>query len=64
MGFQRIGAQKGYYETAYRHEQKVRVKFPGEKAFGDQIKGLNKPHALERARRNWPGAKITPGWGK
>lgn len=64
MGFRKMGEQKGYFETAYRHEQKVRVKFPGEKAFSDQIKGLNKPHALERARRNWPGAKITPGWGE
>ena len=61
MGFRKSGQNKGYHETNYKHEQKVRVHFEdtGDK-FEDAIKGLNKPHAMERARRNWPGAKIEP----
>ena len=29
-------------------------------SFADSIKGLNRGHALWRARQNWPGARIVP----
>ena len=58
MGFKKEGPQKGYEETKYSHEQPVLVTSPDMAPFQDQIKGLNKEHALERARRNWEGAKI------
>ena len=62
MGFRKNGQNKGYDETNYKHEQKVRVHFDdGGGAHEDAIKGLNKSHAMERARRNWPDAsKIEP----
>jgi inorganic pyrophosphatase-like protein/conjugative element/phage-associated large polyvalent protein len=58
MGFRKEGPQKGFDETKYPHVQDVRVTFPGREPFEDAIKGMNKEHALERARRNWKGAEI------
>jgi hypothetical protein len=60
MGFRKEGPQRGYDETKYRREQPVKVTFPDGPIFFDAIKGSNKPHAMERARRNWEGAKIEP----
>jgi len=59
MGFKREGPQKGFNETKYGHVQNVRVTWEDGDSIVDQIKGLNKAHAMERARRNWPGATIT-----
>lgn len=59
MGFAKDGSrQKGYEEQNYKFEQPVLVSIEGQKPFQDQIKGLNREHALERARRNWEGADI------
>lgn len=56
MGFRRSGPQKGFAETNYPHELRVRVDLGDGQIFDDAIKGLNGPHALERALRNWPDA--------
>lgn len=60
MGFRRGGQNKGFHESQFHHEQPVRVRLEDGQVFDDAIKGLNQSHALERARRNWPGAKIEP----
>ena len=53
MGFGRN--QKGYDEQRYPKTVMVRVRF-GDDVFEDEIKGMNKAHAMERARRNWEDA--------
>ena len=58
MGFRRYGPQRGFAETKYRTVVPVRVTFDDGMSFVDAMNGLNKPHAMERARRNWPGAEI------
>lgn len=61
MGFRNPsrGPNKAYEETKFKHEIDVRVTFPEDgMTFVDGMKGLNEAHALERARRNWPGAEI------
>lgn len=58
MGFRRNGPQKGWDEQNYKHIQYVRVTFPDGQTFVDAQKGLNGPHAMERARRNWETATI------
>jgi DNA repair protein RadC/GNAT superfamily N-acetyltransferase len=60
MGFGR-NVSKGFNESKYPAVLEVTVKYPDGEAWGDAIKGMNKEHALERARRNWPGAEITQG---
>jgi len=51
-------APKSYEESKYKKEITVKVTFPGDAPFTDGMRGLNVSHALERARRNWDGAKI------
>lgn len=60
MGFRRNGPNKGFHEDNFKYEVPVRVDFGNGNVFEDAIKGLNKSHALERAHRNWPDAKIQP----
>ncbi len=51
---------KPFAEQKYPHIQRVRVEWPEHNdVLEDEIKGLNKGHALARAKENWPGAKIT-----
>lgn len=60
MGFSADGKpQKGYGEHAgYKTRVTVDIRFDGEtEPYIDNMDGLNVPHAMERARRNWPGAK-------
>lgn len=57
MGFRRFGPQKGYEGSRYKKEITVRVSYPGN-SWVDGMRGLNTPHAMERARRNWPDAEI------
>jgi len=38
--------------------QAVRVTLPSGEVFEDAIEGMNQAHALERARRNWEGARV------
>lgn len=60
MGFGRTQS-KAYTETSYPYSLSVLVKFPDGGVLRDEIKGMNAPHAMERARRNWPAATdITP----
>jgi len=49
---------KGYTDYNYKFEQPVKITLPNGEVFYDTMNGLNKPHALERARRNWQGSKI------
>lgn len=49
---------KPYNESKYKKEITVEVTFPGDAPFTDGMRGLNVSHAMERARRNWDGAKI------
>jgi hypothetical protein len=58
MGFRKSGPNKSYEESTYKKEITVRVTFDNGQSFVDGMKGLNTPHALERARRNWDGATI------
>jgi|SRR5882724_792874 len=58
MGFRKNGPNVGFDNSNYPHSQPVKVTIPGQEPFFDEIKGMNKEHALERARRNWDGAKI------
>lgn len=58
MGFRRDGQNKSFDQQNYPIEQDVKVQLPGDEPFVDTIKGMNQPHALERARRNWPDAQI------
>ena len=63
MGFPKAGPSKPFQEQQYSYTQKVRVTFPksgsrSRDSFVDHVKGLNRFHALERARRNWEGATI------
>ena len=58
MGFRKNGPQKGFAQEKYKHVQYVKVAFPDGTTFVDAIKGLNKPHALARAKLNWDGANV------
>ena len=49
---------KSYYEQKYKHSQLVRVIFADGEEIEDEIKGLNKGHALYLAQLNWPEAKV------
>jgi hypothetical protein len=56
---------KNFYEQRYKHVEKLRITMPdfnGEPdVFEDEIKGLNRGHALYLARLNWKEAlKIEP----
>lgn len=58
MGFRKNGPNRGYDAEKYPLHQDLRIKFKGDDTFEDGIKGMNKAHIMERARRNWPGAEI------
>ena len=60
LGFKRSGPNTAYHEQKWKHEQWVEVAHPTGDKHVDAIKGHNSEHALERARRNWPGASIRP----
>jgi hypothetical protein len=58
MGFKKSGPQTAYEDSKYKKEITVRVTFDNGNSMIDGMKGLNTPHAMERARRNWDGAEI------
>ena len=61
MGFRKNGPNTDFKNQNYKHIQPVKITFPSTgDVHHDEIKGLNEAHALERARRNWPDAKIEP----
>ena len=60
MGYSKGKPAKGFDAENYSFIQPVRVTWPDGDSIVDAIKGLNQPHALERARRNWDGATIEP----
>ena len=60
MGFRRNGPQAAFEEGNYQHIQPVEVTLNGGDKFVDAIKGLNQPHAIERAYRNWDASNIRP----
>lgn len=47
---------KGFGEQRYRHVEFVRVTWDDGTTMVDAMAGLNKAHAMERARRNWTDA--------
>lgn len=49
---------KSYFDRRFSTSIRVKVTFPGEEPFIDDIKGLNKGHAMSLARDNWEGANI------
>jgi len=49
---------KGFNEQEYKTTIKVKVKHKDGSTHKDEVKGLNKGHALARARSNWPGAAV------
>ena len=55
--------RKGFREQRFPHKLDVRVRVPsvagGETLdWYDVVKGLNRGHAAQRARENWPGAEV------
>jgi len=48
--------QKGFSDFNFKHNRKFRIKFDDGTEIVDEINGLNKPSAVERAIRNWSGA--------
>ena len=58
--FMNLGKQpvKGFAEEAFKYELPVRVSLPSGEVFEDVVKGLNRGHAMARARSNWEGAGI------
>lgn len=44
---------RGYQVEQFPHEVDVRVKLPSGEYFEDSVKGLNRGHAIARARSNW-----------
>lgn len=57
MGFRNSGQNKNYSESNFKTEIVVVITNQNE-TFVDGIKGLNVPHAMERARRNWAGDSV------
>lgn len=58
MGFKRNGhLNKGFEQQNFKHIQAIRIIWPDGGEIEDAVKGLNKNHAIERARRNWPDAE-------
>jgi len=49
---------KDFQEQQYKETIKVKVKFKDGSTHKDEVKGLNKGHALARAKSNWPGAAV------
>jgi hypothetical protein len=59
MGFSKDPyKQKGFTEYKYKVEIPVKITLPSGEVFYDNMNGLNKSHALERARRNWDGSSV------
>ena len=58
MGYRKNGPQKAFGESNYKHVEFVRVTWDDGESMVEAMTGLNKPHALERARRNWKTAEI------
>ena len=59
MGYRKDKPQAAFGEQAYKHVEFVRVSWPDGRSMAEAMTGLNKPHALERARRNWKDAEIS-----
>tara|TARA_R110002096_G_scaffold332972_1_gene526988 strand:- start:246 stop:569 length:324 start_codon:yes stop_codon:yes gene_type:complete len=49
---------KDFQEQKYKETIKVKVKFKDGSTHTDEVKGLNKGHALARAKSNWPGSAV------
>lgn len=60
MGFKRNGPNTAFGESNYPHVQPVEVTLNGGDKFVDAIEGMNQPHAIERAYRNWDASNIRP----
>jgi len=58
MGFPKNRSAKGFEQEKYKHVEFVKVTFDNGEQIYDAIKGLNKSHALARAKLNWSNAKI------
>lgn len=58
MGYPKSKPAKAFGQSKYRHVEYVRVAWPDGQSMVEAMDGLNKPHALERARRNWTDATI------
>ena len=59
MGFRKGKPNKGFAEERYKHVEFVRVTWPDGDSMLEAQRGLNRAHALERARRNWSDAEIS-----
>ena len=64
MGFSKKNPSKSYSASNYSHAGDVAIDFGDGELFYDSMRGLNKDHILERARRNWPNAKSVTLVGK
>jgi hypothetical protein len=57
MGYSEKNPPKGYHKSNYPLSAEVVVDFGDGAPHRDAIRGMNKSHILERAKRNWPDAK-------
>lgn len=51
------GAAQPYHEGSGR-SHRVQVTTPSGETFKDEVRGRSAEHALERAKRNWPGSSV------
>lgn len=58
MGYRKNGPQAAFGEQGYRHVEYVRVTWEDGTSMAEAMTGLNRAHALERARRNWPTGTV------
>lgn len=56
MGFRKSKPNTPFDQQKYKHVEFVRVTWGGGNTILDAQRGLNKAHAIERARRNWSDA--------
>lgn len=59
-GAARLGEGKGYAQQKYPTSLPVKAYTEPGVPFYDEIKGLNKGHALYNAKNNWPGVDVQP----
>jgi len=61
MGFKKEGKEPTpFEEQKYKYELEVELFDKGKSLGVDVVKGLNRAHAMERARRNWPSFEVRP----
>ena len=58
MGYRKNAPNTPFAESNYKNLQYVKVTWPDGDSIYDAMRGLNEPHTMERARRNWPTGDV------